>query len=97
MSVTRSFTQALLETNDRGIKLWYQTWGNRVSGIPVLFVHGGPGNCVADYEGINEKFFDKEKFFVVEVDQRGTGKSQVSYSRKISEQCFSGVSFPGWV
>ncbi len=31
-----------------GMKLWYHTWGNP-DGIPVLFVHGGPGNCVADY------------------------------------------------
>ena len=61
-----------------GLQLWYHTWGNRLKGIPVLFVHGGPGNCVADYEGINAKFFDKDRFFVVEVDQRGTGKSQPS-------------------
>ena len=70
--------QNLLDIGENGIKLWYQTWGNRLNGIPVLFVHGGPGNCVADYEGINEKFFDKDRFFVVEVDQRGTGKSQPS-------------------
>ena len=52
-------------------------WGKR-SGIPVLFVHGGPGNCVADYQNVNERFFDVGIFFVVEVDQRGTGKSQPS-------------------
>ena len=69
--------ESLLEV-DEGIQVWYQTWGNLESGIPVLFVHGGPGNCVADYEGINEKFFDKTRFFVIEVDQRGTGKSQVT-------------------
>ena len=34
--------------------------------------------ALPDYEGINEKFFDKDKFYVVEVDQRGTGKSQPS-------------------
>ena len=68
--------EALIEVQD-GIRLWYRTWGNK-DGIPVLFVHGGPGNCVADYEGINEKFFDANKFHVVEVDQRGTGKSQVN-------------------
>ena len=60
------------------IKLWYRTWGNVSKGVPVLFVHGGPGNSVGDYEGINEKFFDKNDFFVVEVDQRGTGNSQPS-------------------
>ena len=60
------------------IELWYRTWGNKANGIPVLFVHGGPGNCVADYQNINSKFFDKNKFYVIEVDQRGTGKSKPS-------------------
>lgn len=58
-----------------GLSLWYRIWGNQESGIPVLFVHGGPGNCIADYGYGNAKFFDKTKFFVVEVDQRGTGNS----------------------
>ena len=62
----------------QGIKLWYRTWGNRSHGVPVLFVHGGPGGSCAFYEEVNEKFFDKNQFFVVEVDQRGTGKSQPS-------------------
>merc|ERR1712088_99896 len=62
----------------KGMKLWYRTWGNITKGIPVLFVHGGPGNSVDDYEGINEKFFDKDKFYDVEVDQRGTAKSQMA-------------------
>jgi len=59
------------------IEIWYQTWGNP-NGIPVLFVHGGPGQCVGDYENMNGKFFDSSKYFVVEVDQRGTGKSTPS-------------------
>ena len=44
-----------------GLKLWYRLWGNPL-GIPVLFVHGGPGNCVADYENVNKKFFDAARF-----------------------------------
>jgi len=63
---------AVDKKNGEDIKLWYRTWGNP-AGIPVLFVHGGPGNCVADYD--NPAFFDADKFFVVEIDQRGTGKS----------------------
>ena len=39
------------------IEMWYQTWGNRQAGVPVLFVHGGPGNAVGDYHNINAKFF----------------------------------------
>ena len=61
----------------QGIKLWYRTWGNRSHGVPVLFVHGGPGGSCAFYKE-NKKFFDKNQFFVVEVDQRGTGNSQPS-------------------
>ena len=68
--------EGLLAVGD-GIQLWFRCWGNR-AGTPVLFVHGGPGNCVADYRDINAKFFDHRKFWVVEVDQRGTGQSQPS-------------------
>ena len=32
---------------DPGIFVWLRTWGNRDSGIPVLFVHGGPGELFA--------------------------------------------------
>jgi len=60
---------------DTRLQLWFRTWGDREKGTPVLFVHGGPGNCVADYKNINKDFFDEAKFFVVEVDQRGSGNS----------------------
>lgn len=66
------------EIDGQDIRLCYRTWGNRTHGIPVLFVHGGPGNCVANYGTINGGFFNAEQFFVVEVDQRGTGKSEPS-------------------
>jgi len=69
--------ESFLDVGD-GIKLWYRTWGKRDGGTPVLFVHGGPGNCVGDYRNINSKFFEADRFFVVEVDQRGTGLSQPS-------------------
>lgn len=61
-----------------GLSLWYRTWGNRETGTPVLFVHGGPGNSVADYGKMNAYFFDFRYYFVVESDQRGTGKSKPS-------------------
>lgn len=62
----------------KGLSIWFRTWGNRRGGIPVLFVHGGPGNDVGDYYNRNKRFFDPSTFFVVEVDQRGTGNSQPS-------------------
>lgn len=63
---------------DSDVYLWVRTWGNRQSGIPVLFVHGGPGNAIADYGNSNAEFFDCNEYFVVEVDQRGTGQSKPS-------------------
>ncbi|KAL3943185.1 MAG: hypothetical protein SGBAC_002746 [Bacillariaceae sp.] len=63
---------------DEGIFLWYRIWGNRKSGVPVLFVHGGPGQAVVDYENGNKRFFDASELFVVEIDQRGTGRSTPS-------------------
>ena len=80
MAAVRGFDDAeesfFIVDNKEGqdIKLSYRTWGNP-AGVPVLFVHGGPGNCVADYASVNPVFFDADKFFVVEIDQRGTGKS----------------------
>jgi proline iminopeptidase len=62
----------------QGFKIWYRTWGNHKNGIPILFVHGGPGNAVADYDNGNKRFFDDTKYYVVEMDQRGTGNSQPS-------------------
>lgn len=60
---------------DDGVQVWFRVWGNKESGVPVLFVHGGPGQSVADYYNGNKRFFDADDCFVVEVDQRGTGRS----------------------
>jgi len=68
----------LIPLDDDGRQIWFRTWGNQESGIPILFVHGGPGQAVADYHNGNKRFFNPEKLFVVEVDQRGTGRSQPS-------------------
>ena len=67
----------------RVLRLHVRQWGLPVSagGIPLLFVHGGPGAAVEDYAAVNEKLFGGSggaKFWVIEVDQRGTGKSTPS-------------------
>jgi proline iminopeptidase len=52
-------------------KLYVETYGTS-SGKPVLYVHGGPG------AGINPsmaRFFNPKKYFIILVDQRGSGKS----------------------
>ncbi len=41
-------------------------------GIPVLFVHGGPG---AGANHNDRRFFDPEKFRIIVFDQRGSGRS----------------------
>lgn len=41
-------------------------------GIPVLFLHGGPG---AGCEPYHRRFFDPEKYRIVLFDQRGCGRS----------------------
>jgi proline iminopeptidase len=41
-------------------------------GIPVLFVHGGPG---AGCSPRNRRYFDPEKYRIILFDQRGSGRS----------------------
>ena len=45
--------------------------GNK-NGVPVIFLHGGPGGNVDEK---CEMFFDFKKHFVIFFDQRGCGKS----------------------
>ena len=42
-------------------------------GIPVLFVHGGPGAGCSEQD---RRFFDPEKYRIVLFDQRGAGRSR---------------------
>ncbi len=42
------------------------------SGIPVVFVHGGPG---AGCEAYHRRFFDPERYRIILFDQRGCGRS----------------------
>jgi len=41
-------------------------------GIPVLFVHGGPGAGCGKYD---RRFFDPQKYRIILFDQRGAGRS----------------------
>lgn len=62
----------------------------------MLFVHGGPGNCVADYQDVNERFFDADKFYVVEIDQRGTGNIKsftAALSQQFSARLYGGLAY----
>ena len=41
-------------------------------GIPVLFVHGGPGGGCAPY---HRQYFDPHRYRIILFDQRGCGRS----------------------
>jgi len=41
-------------------------------GIPLLFVHGGPGGACGKYD---RRFFDPERYRIILFDQRGAGRS----------------------
>lgn len=54
-----------------GHQIYLELNGNP-KGIPVLFVHGGPGaGLSANYR----RFFDPERFLIIGFDQRGCGRS----------------------
>lgn len=60
-----------LDTGD-GHQVYYEECGNR-KGIPVVFLHGGPGSgCSASHR----RFFDPEAYRIILFDQRGTGRSR---------------------
>lgn len=44
----------------------------RPDGVPVLFLHGGPGSGCSPFQ---RRFFDPDKYHIVLFDQRGCGKS----------------------
>ncbi|MEE4246512.1 MAG: prolyl aminopeptidase [Kangiellaceae bacterium] len=43
------------------------------NGVPVLYVHGGPGTGSVGY---HRRFFDPEKYRIIIMDQRGCGRSK---------------------
>lgn len=62
--------QYSLEVSD-GHRLHVEESGNP-SGIPVLFVHGGPGGgCAPNHR----RFFNPERYRIILFDQRGCGRS----------------------
>ncbi len=52
-------------------QLYVEECGNP-NGIPVIFLHGGPGSGCQPY---HRQFFDPEKYRIVLFDQRGCGRS----------------------
>lgn len=52
--------------------LYIEESGNP-DGIPILFVHGGPGAGTSSFD---RRFFDPEKYRIILFDQRGAGQSK---------------------
>ena len=53
-------------------EIYIEEYGN-TDGIPMLFLHGGPG---AGISPIYQKYFDPKKYHLIMFDQRGSGKSK---------------------
>lgn len=52
-------------------RLYFEEIGNP-DGVPVIFLHGGPGSGIAK---VHRRFFDPKAYRVILFDQRGAGKS----------------------
>jgi proline iminopeptidase len=59
-----------LRLDARHTMYWEQSGNSR--GVPVLFLHGGPG---AGATPAHRRFFDPEYWRIVIFDQRGAGRS----------------------
>ncbi|MBL4691785.1 MAG: prolyl aminopeptidase [Magnetovibrio sp.] len=66
----KSFDQGHLNVGD-GHTLYFERAGNP-DGIPVLYLHGGPG---AGCSPSQRRYFNPDIFLVVQFDQRGAGRS----------------------
>ncbi|HEY4161741.1 MAG TPA: prolyl aminopeptidase [Dongiaceae bacterium] len=53
-------------------QMYYEQSGNR-AGVPVVFLHGGPG---AGANATHRRFFDPKHYRIVVFDQRGSGRSR---------------------
>lgn len=57
-------------------RLYVEDCGNE-RGLPVVFLHGGPGSSCKPY---HRQFFDAQRYRIILFDQRGCGRSQPSGS-----------------
>jgi len=55
-----------------GHEIHWEISGNP-AGIPAVWLHGGPGSSAS---ALHRRFFDPDRFMIVQFDQRGCGKSR---------------------
>ncbi len=65
-----------------GHRLYVQDWGKQNAKIPIIYLHGGPGNGCEDRDKAK---FNPKKQRIIFHDQRGSGKSTPSGSLKNNE------------
>ncbi len=64
------FNHGMLRVDPRH-ELYFEQSGNP-NGVPVVFLHGGPGGGVNDS---HRRYFDPDHYHIVLFDQRGSGRS----------------------
>jgi proline iminopeptidase len=64
------YASGLMDTSSLH-RIYWETSGNP-DGIPVLFVHGGPGSGTSPRQ---RQFFDPARYRIILFDQRGSGRS----------------------
>lgn len=67
----KPYNKGYLDVSD-GYNLYFELYGNP-KGIPVLFLHGGPG---AGFSDSDKQFFNKRRYNVIFFDQRGSSRSK---------------------
>lgn len=65
-----AFTENVLKISS-GHSIYYEQAGNK-SGIPVIFLHGGPGSGCSEN---HRRYFNPDKYRVILFDQRGCNRS----------------------
>ena len=70
-NINKPFDTHLISVSDIH-ELSIKEYGNK-NGIPLIFLHGGPG---AGVSSIYQKYFNPEKYRLIMFDQRGCGKSK---------------------
>ena len=74
------YLHGMLDVGD-GHELYWEECGNP-HGLPVVFVHGGPGGgCTPDYR----RFFDPARYRVILFDQRNCGRSRPHASEPLAD------------
>lgn len=73
-----------------GHQLYYETYGNP-EGIPVLYLHGGPGYGFSDKD---KRFFDSTHFHAILFDQRGASRSKpyASLEKNTTQELVADIS-----